>query len=286
MARSRSAGSSNGCARAVAAAGPTAWHARVAPPGHDAARGHVFLIGYPRSGTTLTENVLASSPDVVALEERPTFADADDYLLDDDGIARLLALDGAGVARLRAASWARVAAAGVAVAGKVFVDMNPLNGMKLPLIARLFPDARIVVMRRDPRDVVLSCFRQNFRVSAAALAFTALDETARHYDTLMSLTADCLAAMPLAAHDLRYDALVGDFDRTTRDLCAFVGIAWSEDLRRFDRTAQRRGVTTASVGQVRRGLYDGRGAWRRYADQLAPVLPILAPWVDRFGFAP
>lgn len=270
----------------VAAVDAARWQQHAAPAEHGPARGHVFLLGYPRSGTTLVENVLASAPGVVALEERPTFADADEYLVDDDGIDRLLALDAAGRARLRDAYWRRVAANGVAVAGKLFVDMNPMNGMKLPLIARLFPDARIVVMRRDPRDIVLSCFRQNFRVGAPALAFTTLGETARHYAATTAMTEACLAAMPLARHVVRYDALVGDFDRVTQDLCAFAGIAWSEDLRRFDRTARRRGVTTASVTQVRRGLYDGGGAWRRYAAELAPVLPVLAPWLERFGFEP
>ena len=170
--------------------------------------------------------------------------------------------------------------------GKILVDMNPMNGMKLPLIARLFPDARIIIVRRDPRDVVLSCFRQNFRVGAAALAFTSLDETARHYSATMTLTEACLAVMPVAWHALRYDMLVADFDATTQVLCDFVGIAWSPDLRRFDRVARRRGVTTASATQVRRGLFDGGGRWRRYADQLAPVLPILKPWLTRFGFEP
>ena len=263
---------------------PARWPARVAPPGHGPAAGHVFLLGYPRSGTTLVENILAGAPGVVALEERPTLADADPYLLDDDGLDRLLAADAATIGRLRDAYWARVAAL-VDPAGRTVVDMNPMNGMKLPLIARLFPDARIVVMHRDPRDVVLSCFRQNFRVSAPALAFTALDEAARHYATTMALTEQCLAAVPLARHVVRYDALVADFDAVTQALCSFTGIEWSPTLRRFDRVAKTRGVTTASATQVRRGLFDGGGRWRRYVDQLSPVLPILAPWVERFGFA-
>lgn len=265
---------------------PGRWHARGAPAGHGPARGHVFLLGYPRSGTTLVENILAGAPGVVALEERPTLADADRYLLDDDGLDRLLDLDPAGIERLRDAYWARVAALGTGPAGNIVVDMNPMNGMKLPLIARLFPAARVVVMRRDPRDVVLSCFRQNFRVSAPALAFTALDEAARHYAATMTLTEMCLAAMPVARHVVRYDALVADFDAVTQALCTFTGIGWSPDLRRFDTVARTRGVTTASATQVRRGLFDGGGRWRRYAEQLAPVLPILMPWVERFGFAP
>ena len=267
----------------VAAIAPERW--RTAAAGHGPARGHIFLLGYPRSGTTLVENILAGAPGVVALEERPTFADSDRFLLDDDGLDRLLAADDATLAALRDAYWARVAADAGDPAGKIVVDMNPMNGMKLPLIARLFPDARVVVMRRDPRDIVLSCFRQNFRVSAAALSFTTLDDAAKHYAATTALTEYCLAAMPLAHHVVRYDTLVAGFDTTTRALCDFAGIDWSPGLRRFDRVAKARGVTTASATQVRRGLYDGGGRWRRYADQLAPVLHILAPWVARFGFA-
>ena len=249
------------------------------------AANHVFLLGYPRSGTTLTENILASSPRVAALEERPTLAAADAaFLLPADGLARLAALDAAGAERLRGAYWAKVGTS-VDVAGKTFVDMDPLKGIKLPVIARLFPAATIVVMRRDPRETVLSAFRSNFRIGAATFEFTDLAATARHYDAVMRLTEAALAAFPLRTHIVRYDALVGDFDATVRALCAATDIAWSPAMRDFAGTARHRGVATASAAQVRRGLYDGGGAWRRHAAALAPVLPILEPWVERFGFA-
>lgn len=251
-----------------------------------AAATHVFLLGYPRSGTTLVENVLASAPEVIALEERDTLADTDEVLVSNDGtMPNLGALDPAQVSTLRASYWRRVAAlSGGDPTGKTFVDMNPFNGIKLPIIARLFPDARILVMRRDPRDVVLSCFRINFTPSTAAWAFSELEETARHYDALMRLTELCRERLPLAFHDVRYDRLVTEFEPTVQAVAGFIGLPWTEDFRRFDRTARTRGVRTASAGQVRRGLYDGRGQWRRYAEQLAPVLPILRPWVERFGF--
>lgn len=250
-----------------------------------AAATHVFLLGYPRSGTTLVENVLASAPHVIALEERDTLADTDGVLIANDGtMPPLDTLPSEQLAGLRAAYWRRVHAYGGDVAGRTFVDMNPLNGIKLPLIARLFPAARILVMRRDPRDVVLSCFRINFTPSTAAWAFSDLEETARHYDALMHLTELCRDRLPLAFHDVRYDRLVTDFEATVRDFAGFVGLEWTDAFLRFDRTAQARGVRTASATQVRRGLFDGRGQWRRYAGALAPALPILAPWIERFGF--
>lgn len=258
-----------------------------APPVDGAAARHVFLLGYPRSGTTLVENILASAAQVVALEERDTLADTDEILVRNDGtMPDLDALDPAMLADLRTRYWARVRAMAGDVGGRVFVDMNPFNGIKLPIIARLFPDSRILIMRRDPRDVVLSCYRINFTPSPATFAFSDLEETARHYDALMKLIESCRERLPLAVHEVWYHRLVADFEPTVRAMADFVGLEWTDDFHAFDRTARTRGVRTASATQVRRGLYDGGGGWRRYESRLAPALPILAPWVDRFGFEP
>ncbi|MDO7841575.1 tetratricopeptide repeat-containing sulfotransferase family protein [Sphingomonas immobilis] len=269
--------------RQVEQTGAVAALPTVTPVAGEAAA-HVFLLGYPRSGTTLIENVLASAPGVVALEERDTLTEIDAALLANDGtMPPLDSLDPALVARLRAAYWARVRTLGGDVAGKTLVDMNPFNGIKLPILARLFPEARIVIMRRDPRDVVLSCFRVNFTPGAGAWAFSDLEETARHYDTLMRLIDCCRGNLPLACHEVRYDRLVADFKPTVAALAAFIGLEWTDDFAAFDKTAKARGVRTASATQVRKGLYNGGGQWRRYAAELAPVLPILAPWIARFG---
>jgi hypothetical protein len=85
--------------------------------------------------------------------------------------------------------------------------------------------------------------------------------------------------------ELDYHRLIREFEPTTRALCDFVGIPWHEDVRRFDKTAKARGVSTASAGQVRKGLYDGSGQWRPYARHFEPLMPLLQPWIDRFGYA-
>ncbi len=261
------------------------WALPTPKPVAGAAARHVFLLGYPRSGTTLVENILASLPDVSALEERPTLRDADAAFLDDDrGFDALAALTPETARPFREAYWEKVRSAGLDVAGKTFVDMDPLKGLRLPIIARLFPEARILVMRRDPRDCVWSCFHTNFALTSTSYEFTSLERTARHYDALMRLTEASLATLPLTTHVVRYDTLVREFDTTTRALCDFIGVPWSPAMREFDRTAKARGVSTASAAQVRKGLYDGTRQWERYAKQLAPVLPILEPWVDRYGF--
>lgn len=250
-----------------------------------AASSHIFLLGYPRSGNTLVEQVLASVPGVETLEERPTLAAAADGYLTPAGIDALGAMTGGEAMALRAAYWQSVRDAGIAPEGRTFVDMDPFKALHLPLIARLFPEAKIIVMRRDPRDVIWSCFRRLFVFSEATYEFSSLIRAARHYDAMMRLTEQCLARLPLRYHTMRYVDLVRDFDGETKRLCAFAGLPWSESLRHFDRTAMTRPVSTRSAAQVRSGLFDGTGQWRRYARQLEPVLPILEPWVQKFGFA-
>jgi tetratricopeptide (TPR) repeat protein len=266
------------------------WHTAPAPQPANAAKQHIFLIGYPRSGTTLVENILASLPGVHALEERPTLVAADtDFIAGNRaeivaGLQRFSILDSAELETYRAAYWDKVAASGVADSASCFVDMDPLKATRLPFISRLFPDARILVMRRDPRDVVWSCFRTNFAMSSGTLEYTTLERAARHYDALMRLTELAMERLPLKFHIVQYHRLVQDFDAETRKMCGFAGLEWTEEVRRFDRTAASRGVTTASVGQVTRGLYDGTGQWQPYAEYLAPVLPILQPWIEKFGY--
>lgn len=252
---------------------------------------HIFLLGYPRSGTTLVENVLASIEGVAALEERPTLIETDrEYLLSPieeipHNLARFAKLGNDGLARLAAAYWDKVFSAGIARNTAHFVDMDPLKGSRLTFISRLFPHARIVVMRRDPRDVVWSCFKTDFAVANATLEYISLERAAMHYDAMMRLTEAAMERLPVKFHELRYQALVADFEPTTKALCEFADLRWSGAVREFATTAKQRGVATASSGQVRKGLYDGSGQWKPYAEWIEPVMPILRPWIDKFGYS-
>jgi tetratricopeptide (TPR) repeat protein len=270
-----------------AALPPVDWTLADAGTDPGPARGHVFLVGYPRSATTLLENALAGHPAVNALEEKPTLQDADRaFLGDEQGLQRLLALDSAGADEWRETYWRRVREFGGEPDGKVFIDKSPTASVSLPLIRKLFPKARILIARRDPRDVVLSCFKQRFKMNPVTYEFTSLDGTARHYDAVMAATELYLAALPIQAHVVDYGSLVTDFDGETRRACAFLGLEWRDSVRDFSATARRRGVSSSSAEQVQRPLYSGSGQWRRYRDQLEAVLPVLEPWVQRFGFEP
>lgn len=264
-----------------------AWNTAPGPAPTDGPRTHVFLLGFPRSGTTLLEQVLASHPDVEALEERETLSEAQRaFQTRPDDVVRLAQASEAELAPLREAYWARVRAEGGNPAGKVFVDKHPLHTFRLPLIQKLFPEAKILFARRDPRDVVLSCYRRRFAMSHSAYQLLTLPGAAAYYDAAMSLAEKLQPA--IAAHTLvvRHEGLIEDFDKAVSEVCDFLGLAWSDSMRDFADKARDRAVATPSGAQLSRGLSaEGVGAWRRYRDQMAATTPALAPWATKFGYA-
>jgi tetratricopeptide (TPR) repeat protein len=253
-----------------------------------AAESHVFLLGFPRSGTTLLEQVLAAHPHVGTLEEAPTLATAYQAFLSSPGACTaLISLDPDEAAAWADHYWKGVRGRGVDVAGRLFVDKQPAGTLYLPIIARLFPRARILFALRDPRDVVLSCFRQAFQMNAMTYAFTDLDETAACYDACMGLADVARARLPLAWADVRHEALVEDFDSELRRILDFLELEPDSGMRDFAQGAGARTIRTPSAHQVRAGLNRrGLGRWQHYRAELEPVLPALAPWVERFAYAP
>jgi hypothetical protein len=273
------------------AAAPAGRPARRAPeprlePGPDAPRRHVFLTGFARSGTTLLEQVLGAHPEVVDLEEMPTLDELQRlFLAAEDGPGRLAGLDDKAWASLRADYWARVRGFGAEPAGKVFLDKQPLATVLWPALAAVFPDAKVLFALRDPRDVVLSCFRRAFKINPATFEFTDLERTARLYDASMRMASLARERGLLEVHEVRYERLVEDFEAEVRSACAFLGLDWREEMRGFAERARTRRIKTPSAAQVARGLDTGAaGGWRPYRQALEPVLPILQPWVERFGY--
>jgi hypothetical protein len=248
-------------------------------------RSHVFLVGFFRSGTTLLEQVLAMNVDVVTLDEQDVLAEAaQSYLTSESGFRKLAGLQEPELKALRDTYWKRVRDAGLTVSGKVFIDKLPLNTVKLPLIAKLFPDAKIIFAIRDPRDVVLSCFRRHFQINAAMFEFLQLEGAAEFYSAVMRTGMLCREKLDLPVHEHRYEDMVADFDKTISKLCDFIGIEWSNDMRDFY-TRPLPTVRTPSAAQIRRPMNsDSAGAWRRYRNHLGPILPLLRSWVERLGY--
>ena len=252
----------------------------------DGAIGHVFLVGFPRSGTTLLENVLASHPDVCTLEEKDTFGElTHQFLVDEQGRDRLAHLTQDGIAEARKAYWARVRSFGADVTGKVFVDKYPLSSLKLPMVAKLFPKARVLFAVRDPRDVVLSCYRRNFAMNSSMFEFLSIDRAARFYDAAMATCDVYRRKLDLPWRQVRNETLVDDFEGEARAIVEFMGLGWNEQMKDFAEHAKSRTIRTPSSTQVVKGINrEGVGLWRHYEKEMAPAMPYLGRWIKQFGY--
>jgi tetratricopeptide (TPR) repeat protein len=258
----------------------------VVPETSAAATGHVFLLGFPRTGTTLIEVVLDGNPRVVSLEEHELLADGVlAFMREPLNFEALADADERQVQALREAYWSRVRSAGVDVAGKVFVDKHPLNSLKLPLIVKLFPQAKILFAVRDPRDVILSCFRRRFQMNPSMYEFLTLPGAAAFYDAVMQFADTAKRSLALTWHQIAYERLIANFEQEMRSICQFLELDWMASMGEFAQRVQAREHATPSTAQLSRGLVtSATEQWRNYEPHLKPVLPALRPWIERLGY--
>ncbi|HEY5713563.1 MAG TPA: sulfotransferase [Allosphingosinicella sp.] len=250
------------------------FHARPAP---------IFLFGFPRSGTTLIDTMLMGHSGALVLEERPVLHAVAEKI---GRFERLAGLDQAAVDGLRNLYFETLDAIAPEGAGRLVIDKLPLGIVDTALVHRVFPDARFVFVERHPCDVVLSCFMTRFDPKGGMANFLDLGDAAALYDAVMAHWRQCRAVFPLDVHTIRYEATIADAEGELRSLATFLGLDWDERLLDHRRTAAERSfIATPSYAQVAEPLYTrARGRWEKYREQMAPVLPILAPWAEEMGY--
>jgi hypothetical protein len=241
-------------------------------------------VGFPRSGTTLLEQVLSAHPRLVCIEEREHLASSAPDLAADP--TKLASLSDEQINAVRASYWKRVRSE-ADIGDRMLVDKLPLNVIFLPLIKRVFPDAKILFALRDPRDVVLSCYQQRFGMNAAMVQFLELHTAAAYYDKVMSLGLLARDKLGLDVCDVRYERVVEDLEGVAREVAAFLGLQFEPSMLNFRDAALKRTINTPSARQVVEPIYNRSVArWRRYETELAPILPLLNAWAARLGYAP
>lgn len=245
----------------------------------------VFLIGFPRSGTTLLETILMAHPRVALIEEHPLVNILTEGLRPDH-LASDLQTIGAAAARTRAAEYlaAFEARLGQPLAARIPFDKLPLNLAEAAAINRAFPRAKFVFSLRHPCDVILSCFMQNFIPNDAMENFRSLDAAATLYDRVMSLWQASAARLALDSVTIRYEDLIADLPAAMAPVLAHTGLDWTDAMARFHETSAPV-IRTASYAQVSQPLYrSAAGRWHHYRDQLAPVMDRLTPWITEYGY--
>ena len=247
----------------------------------------VFLVGFPRSGTTLLDQVLTSHSRVTVLEERENLVDAySRFPATEAGLRDLRNADEKTLSGLRRKYWQRVKQElGERVGGQVIVDKQPLNTIALLHIARLFPGAKVIVALRDPRDCVFSSFQQRFGMSQAMFQFLRLETAVSYYGKVMKIVTAMRDAEALPMHFVRYEEVIGDFTHEIGGMVGFLGLEWEDALFDYQATARSRHISTPSAAQVIQPLYTSSiGKWWNFQPWIGDRFEPLERWVKEWSY--
>jgi tetratricopeptide (TPR) repeat protein len=251
-----------------------------------------FLGGHPRSGTTLIEQILDAHPRVLAFDEPDAFAQEVGNRIGPPqagtGITlkALDCLDRPQRSAMRERYFkSLLREVEPAPATKTLLDKNPSPTASLHIWLRVFPELKVIIALRDPRDVVISCFFLNIMLNATNANFLSLERTAKHYADLMDVWLRMRDLGGFEWVETRYEDVVADLEAEGRRVTEFLGLTWHPDQARFYETARRKVLFAPTYHDVTQPVYNRAvGRWRRYADAVEPLQAALAPYCRAFGY--
>jgi tetratricopeptide (TPR) repeat protein len=248
----------------------------------------IFIVGFPRSGTTLLEQVLDAHPLLQSMDEQPFLVRALAEVTD-RGIrypTELGKLTPSDLDTIRASYWDRVRRKVSLLPGQRLVDKNPLNMVLLPLMRRMFPNAHFILAVRHPCDVLLSCYLQDFRAPELALLCRDLPTLANAYSRAFEFWYSQAPLLRPLSYELFYEQFAADFATQARKLAEFLQLPWHEAMLAPGEHALAKGfISTPSYTQVLEPVnIRSVGRWKHYAPHFAPVLPVLMPWIERWKY--
>lgn len=249
----------------------------------------VFLIGFPRSGTTLLDQILSSHSEITVLEEKSNLDDVlQRYPATDEGLSALEQAGEPELDKFRRAYWAGInREIGADRSHPVIIDKLPLNAVALLHISRLFPQAKIIAALRDPRDCVFSCYQQRFGMNPAMFQLLKLETAVAYYDRVMSVISQADLTGAFNMHFVRYEQVIENFDGEVKALTEFLGLEWEEGMRDYQATAKSRDISTPSAAQVIQPLYRSSiGKWKHYRNWIGAGFEPLEKWVKKWGYEP
>jgi tetratricopeptide (TPR) repeat protein len=257
--------------------------------GADAYPDPVFVVGFPRSGTTLLEQLLDAHPQLVSFDEQPFLQHLVRRMSADkaDVMQAIRQMDTARWLSERQHYFVEVTTVAELHSDQQPVDKNPLNMVRMSLLQNFFPESKVILAIRHPCDVVLSCYMQHFRAPAFALTFETLESAAQMYDKVFTHWYRHVEQLRLPVLEWKYEDLVADTEHRARTLFDFLQLPWHDELLQFtDRAKQKNVIKTPSYTQVVEQVNSRSiGRWQAYRDYFTPeVMRYLNPWLERFGY--
>jgi tetratricopeptide (TPR) repeat protein len=254
-----------------------------------AAQSPVFIVGFPRSGTTLLELTLDAHPLLESIDEQPFLQHAlDDMLAEQVRYpVELATLTQPQLDRIRSAYWDKAARRVERAPGQRLIDKNPLNVFRLPVIKRLFPNAKVIFAIRHPCDVILSCFMQHFRAPDFAILCKDIGTLAAAYRRTFDFWHAQQELLRADVLELRYERLVDAFEPEARRVFDFLELPWDPAvLSPATRAQEKRFISTPSYAQVVQPINDRAiDRWRNYQEHFTASLPVLMPYLVRWSYS-
>jgi hypothetical protein len=198
-------------------------------------------------------------------------------------LARLSAAD---LDEIRRRYWERARRKVHLEPGQRLVDKNPLNILRLPVMRRLFPNAPIVLAVRHPCDVILSCYMQHFRAPDFALLCSEMPALTLGYRKTFDFWYEHVELLAPRVLEVRYETFVSDFPAEVRRIADFLELPWDPAMLAPAERARAKGyISTPSYSQVVQPVHaKAVGRWQSYREYLAPALPLLEPYLKRWGY--
>lgn len=252
----------------------------------------VFIVGFPRSGTTLLDQILHSHPDCYVLEEMPTLSSVIDWIEKNHGpfpnsLNNITQEDIINIRKLYYSKVENLSEYKYEKSNsKILIDKLPLNIIELGLIYKIFPNAKIITALRYPGDVILSCFMQSFKINNAMANFFSLEDSVNCYQQTMDLYLKYKEILPLLIHEIRYENLVYNFKNEIKKILSFLKLDWSDSVEDYTQTAKnRQRIATPSYSSVINEIYNSSiYRWKKYQTYLAPHLSRLNQYIKAFGY--
>ena len=248
----------------------------------------IFLVGFPRSGTTLLDTILRSHSEIQVIEEKPCLAKVKHFLIEkgytdpaNDEVTEKILSEARNIYKKEFNYF---------VVKKdlssVFIDKYPLNLLDAPLINKLYPDAKFILSIRHPMDTILSCWMQNFKLNPAMANMVDLDRIVEFYCIAMETFKICRSRHKLNVYEIRYEDLLESFYEEISTTLEFVNTKWEPQIESYTETAfKRERIRTPSYSQVREPIYyDAKYRWLKYKKYLDQYSDQVSVWINEFRY--
>lgn len=246
-----------------------------------------FLIGFPRSGTTLLNKILSAHSEISVLDEQPTTINLLQKLESVSGGAdkALRPLSDEARTNLITAYLEQIEDYGGNKNATVIIDKMPLNIVNAGQLFQVFPQAKFIFAVRHPCDTVLSCFMQHFAPNDAMSNFYTLKDAAKLYDAVMSLWVKYEEHFPLRTHYVKYEDLVSDMEAVIRPVLEFLELQWEDEILDYSTHSRSKPVATPSYRQISEPVHiKSVYRWRNYESAMRSQIKMLTPWIKHFGY--